>query len=225
MDPLDNEIMERIPWETLETPKRDRTWLIYAVSGAIVLAAVAYSFVSSRPIAAPVIATTQSTLPAVISAPPASLAPPTTVMSPVVVTEADLFAVDAEALELSVLAHAQWTAVEWVTRESSQETLRALLPAEVPLPEVEDGVQVYVDFAAPTRLTRTGPANFEVAVLVRSLVANGDEKFVRQDPQIVTVAIELGSDGSPMVIRAPEVGLHLLATPSPIGVVVPPVDP
>ncbi|HSK06208.1 MAG TPA: hypothetical protein VK990_01725, partial [Acidimicrobiia bacterium] len=49
MEPERNEVYERIPWETLEEKKSDRQWMTLAIAGAIVLGALAYSFMSNRP--------------------------------------------------------------------------------------------------------------------------------------------------------------------------------
>lgn len=207
MDSEREEVYERIPWETLEDKRGDRQWMVYAVAGAVTLGAMAYSFTRNQPVApapvtAPVVATTVGT-----GAAPITTAEPA-VASPVVVSEADLYAVDPERVIDHVSAHAEWLAVEYISfdgTERSRETLAALLPAGVPVPEAPEGTQVFVDWARTTQVTQTGPIGYRIEVLVRSLVASGESAFARQPARRLVVDIELGDDGVPMVSGVPEV--------------------
>ncbi|HEX6219840.1 MAG TPA: hypothetical protein VF115_01975 [Acidimicrobiia bacterium] len=209
MEPERDEVYERIPWETLEPKGGNRQWLVYAVAGALVLGALAYSFTRNQPVApAP-----QAAQPPVTSTVPATTATtaaaptPSTVASPVVVAEADLYAVDPERLIDQATAHAEWFAVEYVSYDGSEESanrLQDLLPKGMPLPHAPEGTQVFVDWARATGVDQTGPITFEVAVLVRSLNAANGSTFVRQPPQRLLVSVDFDAEGGPRVTRPPE---------------------
>lgn len=205
MEPERDEVYERIPWETLERPSGNRQWMIYAVCGAVVLGALAYSFVLNRPVVQPVpeAHTPVSSVPAT-SALPAAAAPPSTTASPVVVAEADLFAVDPERIIQSAATHAEWLAVEYVSSDGgAEETLAALLPVGSPLPVTPEGTQVYVDWAGIRSVSQIGPSSFQVEVLVSSLVANGEGGFVRQPALLVGVPVEVDEEGSVRATSVP----------------------
>jgi hypothetical protein len=206
-----DEVYERIPWETLQKGSGDRQWLVYAVAGAITLGALAYSFTRNRPPApTAVLAPAESAITSPSTVPPGVATtrahPPSTVASPVVVAEADLFAVEPERLLDQASAHAEWFAVEYIATDGtdeSQATLRSLLPLGLPLPEAPDGTQVFVDWARSVRSTQTGPLSFEFEVLVRSLLSVADTGFTRQPATLLTVTVELADDGQPRVTGAP----------------------
>lgn len=207
MDTERQEVYERIPWETLEKKTSDRQWIVYAVAGAVVLGSLAYSFMRSQPTAPPppVAEELAATAPAttIVSTPHST---PDTVASPLVVAEADLYAVDHSQLAGQAASHAEWFAVEYVAVDGSvgsRETLAALLPEGVPLPEAPEGTQVFVDWARASTINPTGPTSFEVAVLVRSLVSVGEQGFERQVPLLVTVSLDIGEDGAPRITGAP----------------------
>jgi hypothetical protein len=211
MEPDRQEVYERIPWETLEKKGGDRQWLAYAVAGAVVLGALAYSFMRSQPTAAPPPSETveAATAPAT-TAPTDVAASPSTVASPLVVAEADLYAVDPEMLMDQAASHAEWFSVEYVAydgSEESRETLSALLPDGLPLTEAPESTQVFVDWARARSVTTTAPATFEVDVLVRSLVSTGESGFVRQPALLLTVPVEIDGDGVAVVIGAPAVAV------------------
>lgn len=208
-----DEVYERIPWETLQKGTADRQWIVYAVAGAIAIGALAYSFTRNQPLAPPpalsppeavVTASTNPTQQPMEVAPAHS---PSTVASPLVMAEADLFAVDPERLLDQATAHAEWFAVEYISADGSDEssaTLRSLLPLGLPLPEAPDGTQVFVDWARSLRSTQKGPVAFEIEVLVRSLVSS-DSGFTRQPATVVIVTVEVVEDGMPQVTGAPEI--------------------
>lgn len=209
------EVYERIPWETLERQGGDRQWLIIAVVGAIAVGALAYSFMRNQPVAPTLPAAAEAPAPAtpVISLPPAT-AP--TIASPMVVSEADLYAVDPERLLDSVTAHAEWFAVEYFSVDGSDEsrtTLASLLPTGVPMPEAPAGTQVFVDWVGVISANATTPLTYEVVVLVRSLVSHQEGVFVRQPARKATVEIRIGPDGLARVAGAPAVSV--MAAPSP----------
>ncbi len=208
-----DELYERIPWETLDKGGGDRHWLAYVVAGAIALGALAYSFTRNQPLAPPTPEPVSTTLPVSTgtTAPPA---PPSTVADPLVVAEADLYAVDPELFARQAAAHAEWLAVEYVSfdgSEQSEAALAPLLPAGIPLPEGSEGTQVFVDWAGAAEVVETGPTSFEVSVLVRSLRSTSESGFVRQPARIVTVPVEVSEDGP----RTTGVPMLSPATPVP----------
>lgn len=202
------EVYERIPWETLEKRGGDRQWLVYALAGAVTLGALAYSFMRNQPTAVPPAEVAVGTTVAATTT-TSNIGPtPTTVTSPVVVAEADLFAIDPERLIDQAASHAEWFAVEYFSvdgSEQSREVLATLLPEGVPLPQAPEGTQVFVDWARARSVIQTGPASFEVEVLVRSLSASGEAGFARQPPLTLTVGIEIGDDGEATVATVPSV--------------------
>ncbi|HEX5695965.1 MAG TPA: hypothetical protein VFZ15_06240 [Acidimicrobiia bacterium] len=213
MEPERNEVYERIPWETLEENKGDRHWLMLGVAGAVVLGALAYSFMSSRPAALPSALTTvpaQQTLSVQETVPEAPTAaqalPPTVSDSPVVTAEADLYAVHPERVMDRVAAHAEWFVAEYLTFDGSEQgmaTLTALLPVGVPLPAAPEGTRVFVEWVRASSVEETAPLTYRVTVLARSLAAHGDGAYQRQAPLEVTVDLS-ASGGDPQVLLPPE---------------------
>lgn len=202
------EVYERIPWEHLERRANDRQWLYVGVAGAVALGVLAYSFVRNQPTqpsshAGSVVSTEAESI-----EPPAQSAPDPapTISSPVVVAEADLYALDPDRLIAAAATHAEWFAVEYFAVDgspTSAETLRSLLPDGLPLPEAPEGVQVYVDWVGARQVTRLGDVDYEVEVLVRSLLSTESSGFVRQPVRMLRVQVGFGSDGEPRVLSAP----------------------
>lgn len=205
MDTEREEVYERIPWETLEPKSADRQWMVYAIAGAVTLGALAYSFTRNQPV------TPVPTSAPVAATPTAPAASPSTavaaeVESPVVVAEADLFAVDPERVIDRVASHAEWFAVEYMAydgTEQSRETLQGLLPEGIPVPRADEGTEVFVDWARTTQVTQVGELAYQAEVMVRSLASGGDGAFARQAPRVLTVDIELTDEGAPRVSGAP----------------------
>jgi hypothetical protein len=199
------EVYERIPWEALERRTRDPSRLVIAVAGAVAVGALAFSFVRSQPEAPPTPSLPAAGTPGqsgVTASPP----PPTTTIQPLVVAEADLYAVDEERLIGLAMAHAEWFAVEYYSIDGSsvsRETLAALLPEGVPAPEAPAGTQVYVDWVRALSVTEVAPLTYEVEVLVRSLVSGPDGAFVRQLPRRVVIEVSIDSEGEPRIVRPP----------------------
>lgn len=215
-----NEVYERIPWEHLDKQGSDKQWLLVGLAGAVALGALAYSFMKNQPVE-PVAAAPSVEQPAVTASTPSTTAmsPSTmgTVASPLVVSEADLYAVDPEHLADVASAHAEWFAVEYFSVDGSTEsmgTLRRLLPEGVPLPEAPAGTQVFVDWVGTQGLTQTGDFDFEVEVLVRSLVSTPESGFTRQPVRGIRVDVSLGVDGEPRIVSAPAL---LDVAPVPAG--------
>lgn len=200
-----NEVYERIPWETLEKKGVDRQWLYIGLAAAIALGALAYSFMRNQPVdtSPPPEAASASTA-TVVTTPPGTV--PSTVASPVVVAEADLYAVDPERLVDAAVAHAEWFAVEYFSvdgSELSRNTIAALLPSGIPAPEAPADTQVFVDWAGAQRISEIAPFTYHVDVVVRSLVSRGEDGFVRQPPRMIRVELTVGEDGTPYVSGAP----------------------
>ena len=205
-----NEVYERIPWEHLDKQGSDRQWLLVGLAGAVALGALAYSFMRNQPVevVAPVATSVTQSAPATTPSSTimtnAGTSP--TVASPVVVSEADLYAIDPQQLADVASAHAEWFAVEYFSVDGSTESsgaLRELLPLGVPLPEAPAGTQVFVDWVGTQRIDQTGDFDFEVEVLVRSLVSTPDSGFTRQPVRLIEVDVSLGVDGEPMIVSAP----------------------
>ncbi|MDX1467846.1 MAG: hypothetical protein R3258_00750 [Acidimicrobiia bacterium] len=215
MDPERQETYERIPWETLEKPRNDRQWVVIAVSVAVALGALAYSFMRNQPTASPaeVLVSQPSIAPPTI--PPAS--PPNT--SPIIVTEADLYAVDPERRIDQAAAHAEWLTIEYFSADGSEDstsTLRALLPAAVPLPTVPEGTQVFVDWVSARNVSEVAPLTYRVEVVVRSMVSGPDGVFTRLPARVATIDVVFGEDGLPRIAGAPVVAF---ATPPESAVI------
>lgn len=200
MDDQRDEVYERIPWETLEKRGADRRWMVYAVAGAIALGAITYSFIRNQPPTPPPAAAE----PAVTTAPPVVStttvpASPSTLANPVVVSEADLYAVDPERVIDQAASHAEWLAAEYISydgSEQSEATLASLLPSGAPLPQGTDGAQVFVDWTGTSAVVETGALSFDVSVLVRSLSSTGESGFVRQPARLVIVPVEVTDEGA-----------------------------
>ncbi|MFZ0014966.1 MAG: hypothetical protein WAL25_12725 [Acidimicrobiia bacterium] len=227
MEPERDEVFERIPWETLEKGGRDRQWLAYAVAAAVVLGAIAYSITRNQPVA-PVAAPAplSSTVPATTRTSAASV-PPSTVPGPIVVAEADLFAVDSERLFDTAAGHAEWFAVEYISVDGSEESRRVLaglMPPGIPLPDATEGTEVFVDWAGATMVTQTGPTTYDVEVVVRSLLAGGDGGFVRQPPVRVGVPIAVSEDGLAQVGGVPTISAMTVENTAEVGLVEVPAD-
>ena len=222
------EVYERIPWEMLDQKQTDRQWVVYAVAGAIVLGAVAYSFMSNRP-PQPVVAAEpiQETTPPVTGAPvPAAPIPPVAT-TPVLVSEADLYAVDPERAVDRAVGHAEWFVSEYFTEDGSalhRETLQSLMPAGIPLPTGPEGTRVFVESVRTIEVVETSPVSHRVSVLVRYLVSEGQEDYRRQPALVATVEVAATDDGvsvmGPPELRAAEA---VPSTAPPLGPVPPEV--
>lgn len=237
-----DEVYERIPWETLERKRGERQWLVYAVAGAVTLGALAYSFTRNQPASVPVTAGVASgtTVPgqdAAVPAPAATMQSPpvatvaettaTTPAGPMVVAEADLFALDPERLIDRVAAHAEWLAVEYVAydgTDESRQTLAALLPTGSPLPEASEGTQVFVDWVGVTEVTQTGALTYEVEVLVRSLTSSADAGFSRLPARLLVLEVVLDEEGEPGLASLPAMSAMTIANPVEMSLVDVPSD-
>ncbi|REK21261.1 MAG: hypothetical protein DWQ40_04310 [Actinobacteria bacterium] len=209
MDDQREEVYERIPWETLEEKGRDRQWLVLGVAGAVVAGALAYSFVTSRPVGpqplAAVATTVDSSLLSPAPAPP--IVPSTVSPAPTNVSEADLYAVEPERLVEAAVAHARWFVREFLAVDGSsdgQGVLRALLPADVPLPVVPEGVLVFVEWVDSIGVEEIDLATFRVSIVARYMVSADGGEYQRMDPELFVVDIGM-ADGTPRALSAPEI--------------------
>lgn len=213
------EVYERIPWETLETKQNDKRWLAYAVAGAIAVGALAYSFARSQPVEpSPADAAVASLSSTDTMAPAPGPAP--TVANPMVVSEADLYAVEVEAFERVAMTHAEWAAMEYFSSDGTT----GLLPSDLPRPVVPDGTSVFVDWAGATAISEIDHLNYTVDVVVRSLIATEDGAFVRQPTQHASFEIGIDPEGRPFVKTAPLVGESASHPQQLAGLVEPPSD-
>ena len=217
MEPERNETYERIPWETLEEKKPDRQWMMMAVAGAVVLGALAYSFMSNRPAPVPVASTLAAPMPEttrLASPVPQAAAQPVATTAPVVTAEADLYAVHPERVIDRAVAHAEWFVAEYLTMDGTEEgraALTALLPSGVPMPAAEDGTRVFVEWVRASAVEEIGQLVYRVTVLARSLAAAPDAEYQRQAPLQVEVDVSVAGD-APQVVMAPRLSL---AQPGP----------
>jgi len=231
MEPERNETYERIPWETLEEKKPDRQWMMMAVAGAVVLGALAYSFMSNRTAPVPVVSTLAAAAPetsAVASPVPQAVPPPVATTAPVVTAEADLYAVHPERVIDRAVAHAEWFVAEYLTMDGTEEgrsALMALLPAGVPMPAAEEGTRVFVEWVRATSVEEVGQLVYRVTVLARSLAAEANAEYQRQAPLQVDVEVSMAGDAA-QVVMAPRVSpaqpgpahqLALVTVPEEVG--------
>ena len=208
--PERSEVYERIPWEHLEKTSTDRQWLYVGLAGAIALGVLAYSFVKNQPVEPQQIAESVATTQIEDQSPDTGgpRTPDPSVSTPIVVAEADLYAVDPRHLSEVASTHAEWFAVEYFSvdgSEVSKATLRSLLPDGIPLPEYPEGKQVFVDWVRTSQVVQSGEAEYSIDVLVRSLVSTEVSGFARQPVRMIRVSVRFGADGQPRVTTAPMV--------------------
>jgi hypothetical protein len=210
MEPKRNETYERIPWETLEEQKPDRQWLIMAVAGAVVLGALAYSFMSNRPAPVPVassVATGSPQTTAPTAPPPQVIAPPVASTAPIVTAEADLYAVHPDRAIDRAMTHAEWFVAEYLTVDGTDEgraALTALTPAGVPLPSAGEGTRVFVEWVRASAAEEIGELLYRVTVLARTLAAAANAEYQRQAPLQIEVDVSVAG-GAAQVVMAPRV--------------------
>lgn len=208
MDEKNQEVYERIPWETLEKQGGDRQWLILGIAGAVVAGSLGYSFMSNRP--APLQPSSTEVV-AAATAPPTTFAPMAPAPAPAqpapsLVTEADLFAVDPDRLATEAAARARWVVREYLADDGSSEqgVLRALLPADIPLPSTPEGVLVFVEWVDSVGVAEIDVGTYRVDVLARYMVSSDGGDYQRVDPELFTLDIGM-ADGIPRVLGAPTV--------------------
>jgi len=210
MDEKNQEVYERIPWESLEKQGGDRQWLILGIAGAVVAGSLGYSFMSNRPAPLPPPPTEAAVA---ASAPTTTFAPVTPAPAPApaqpapsVVTEADLYAVDPDRLSAEAAAHARWVVREFLANDGSSghEVLRSLLPADIPLPYTPEGVLVFVEWVDSVGIEEVDVGTYRVSVLARYMVSADGGDYQRVDPELFTLDIGM-TDGTPRLLGAPAV--------------------
>lgn len=214
MDQERQEVYERIPWETLERKGRDPNRMVVAVAGAVALGALAFSFVRNQPVTS--VPPTPGPVLEAPGVPAETVMPPATVATPLMVAEADLYAVDEERLLDLAMAHAEWFAVEFFAVDGSERsrlTLAALLPEGVPVPEAPVGTQVFVDWVRASSVSEVAPLVYQVEVIVRSLVTGSEGGFSRQPTRLALIEVVVGTDGLPRVTRPPVLVDEPIPTP------------
>jgi len=233
METQRDEVYERIPWETLEKRSGDRQWMVYLASGAVVVGALAFSFARNQPPAAApatgqtLVETASTASPVPAATAPVAIAAAPEPVAPMVVAEADLYAVDPERLVDLVSAQAEWFTVEFISVDGTEEGTRALqslLPRGAPLPEAPEGVQVFVDWVETMQVSQTGPTTYRVDVIARSLSSGDGEAFTRRPSMVVTVDVEVTDDGLPRVIGLPVISDVMTAPQADVAIVDLPAD-
>jgi hypothetical protein len=209
MDEQTQEVYERIPWETLEQRGKDKQWVMMGVAAAIVAGSLGFTFMSNRSIPPPSSVATVtdpgSPPPSTVAPAPPLAPPPETV--PSVVAEADLYAVDPERLMSAAAAHARWVIREYLAHDGSSDEkaiLRSLLPADVPLPSLPEGVLVFVEWVDSVSVEEIDVGTYRVDVLARYMIATDGGDYQRVDPELFSVEIGV-TDGQPHLLSAPSV--------------------
>jgi hypothetical protein len=209
MDEQNQEVYERIPWETLEQRGRDKQWVMLGVAAAVVAGSLGFTFMSNRSIPPPSPVSTEadpaSPTPSTLApAPPAAPSPGS---APSVVAEADLYAVDPDRLRSAAAAHARWVIREYLAHDGSADEnliLRSLLPADVPLPSLPEGVLVFVEWVDSVSVEEVDVGAYRVEVLGRYMVSTDGGDYQRVDPELFSVEIGV-LDGESHLLSAPSV--------------------
>jgi len=209
MDEQNQEVYERIPWETLEQRGKDKQWLMMGVAAAVVAGSLGFTFVSNRPTLPPAPVTTAAypgpSLPSALAPAPPVAPPPET--APSVIAEADLYAIDPERLTSAAAAHARWVIREYLAHDGSTDenaTLRSLLPTDVPLPSPPEGVLVFVEWVDSISVEELDVGEYRVEVLARYMVSADGGEYQRVEPELFSVEIGV-VEGVPYLLSAPSV--------------------
>lgn len=227
MDEKREEIYERIPWETLEKRGGDKQWLVIGVAAAVVVGALAYSFMANRTLPPPVAVDSQAAapMPQPVAPVPAPVSPVAT--APQVVAEADLYAVPPGRLAESAAALAEWFVIEYLTADGTDEgqsVLRNLLPSDVPLPVVPDGTVVFVEWVRAMSVEEDGgPGRFSVEVLARYMTADDGQAYRRVQPEIFTVTVSSDESGD-HIVGPPHIGSVVVGAATPVGLMEVPAE-
>lgn len=219
MDEKNQEVYERIPWESLEKQGGDRQWLILGIAGAVVAGSLGYSFMSNRsaPLPPPPTDTVAAEAAPITLAPAAPAPVPAPAQpAPSLVTEADLYAVDPDLLAAEAAAHARWVVREFLANDGSTEpgVLRSLLPADIPLPSTPEGVLVFVEWVDSLGVQEVDVGTYRVDVLARYMVSADGGDYQRVDPELFTLDIAM-ADGIPRLLGAP--GVKAVDSPATAG--------
>jgi hypothetical protein len=207
MDEQNQEVYERIPWETLEQRGRDKQWVMLGVAAAVVAGSLGFTFMSNRsiPPPSPVSTVADSASPTPSTLAPAPPAAPLPGPAPSVVAEADLYAVDPDRLRSAAAAHARWVIREYLAHNGSLDEnmiLRSLLPTDVPLPSLPEGVLVFVEWVDSVSVEEVDVGAYRVEVLARYMISTDGGDYQRVDPELFSVEVGV-VDGEPHLLSAP----------------------
>lgn len=216
MEDKREEIYERIPWDTIASPKADRQPLIIGVAAAIVVGALVYSYMSNRPVEAPVPVAVTETAPAAASTIPlAPMAPAPLPTAPQVIAEADLYAVAPDRLASSAASYAEWFVMEYLTSSGASESsiIRQMLAPDIPVPTLPEETVVFVEWVSALSIADLDVGRHSVDVLVRYLVSRGGGPYERVDPEIFRVEV-VASGSDFQIVGAPEIVAFTVGDPS-----------
>lgn len=200
------ETYERIPWETLASPKADRQPLIIGLAASIVVGALVYSYVYNRPVEGPVEPVGVQTEPAAPSTSPVPVAPAPGPSTPEVIAEADLYAVAPDRLAMSAAGFAEWFVMEYFTSANGGDAsvIRTMLASDIPVPTVPDGTVIFVEMVRALTVGDLDVGRHSVEVLVRYLVSDGGGPYQRMAPEIFTMEVATAGSGF-QIVGAPEI--------------------
>jgi hypothetical protein len=125
--------------------------------------------------------------------------------APSVVAEADLYAVDPDRLRSAAAAHARWVIREYLAHNGSPDEnmiLRSLLPTDVPLPSLPEGVLVFVEWVDSVSVEEVDVGAYRVEVLARYMISTDGGDYQRVDPELFSVEVGV-VDGEPHLLSAP----------------------
>jgi len=208
MEDKREEIYERIPWETIDNPRKDQRTLLIGLAAAVVAGALVYSFMS-RPAIEPV--PTQPGVTEALPEPeptpiPVPTLPPVAPAPQSNISEADLYAVAPETLRSVASAHAEWFVIEYLSYDGSSDNanLRALLPSDIPLPSAPPETLVFVEWVGAMAVEEVEVGRYRVEVVARYMVAADGQTFQRVAPEVLVVEVVV-DDSGPHVTTAPTV--------------------
>lgn len=189
-----SEELESVPWQHLvTTPPTDRRRHLVIAAVLVVIAAISASAARTLwPVdpSDPGPLTGSAVTQPVVEAP--TIPPePTPAPQPMVLSEADLMAVDPEDLRSSAAAHAEWYVAEWLTVEP---------PADADAPEPTG--RSFVESVIAVEVTDLAPSRHRVVVVVRSLSALGEAPYQRIPPRAFAVVVDQGDRG-PLIADLP----------------------
>ncbi|MGQ0849404.1 MAG: hypothetical protein ACT4OP_09850 [Actinomycetota bacterium] len=198
----DDERFEHIPWEHLRPASNDRRWSVYAVAGAIVVGALAFSFArdgGQEGMAIPATGASATTLAVggdeAATTPTASV---TTTSIGAAVSEADLMAVPPDRLAAEAAAWAEWVTRIYLTIDGSEitaGTLEEVLPPGLPLPAPSDGQRLFVEWVRTVEVAESGIAEFRAVVAARTLGAIGEQSYERLPDRALEWRLHWTPDG------------------------------